>query len=342
MLLYVGNKLTGQGKTPTSADIMPQRFEEFMEVQSTSDKKNIFYRMIDMVITLISNANKIEIILIDAYSTKNFYYLFIISFFAKLFKIPYIPILRGGDLNKRLVNNRILSNYIFSSAAINVAPSNFLFELFKEYDFKVEYVPNTIDIKLYPQKVISDVKMNILFVRAFAKLYNPQLAIHVLKELQKTHPAAKLCMVGPDKDGSLATCKELVIKLDLINDVTFTGKLLKEEWIALADGYDIFINPTNFDNMPVSVMEAMALGMLVVSTNVGGLSFLVDDHVNGLLVEKENIIKMTEAILELEDKNLVKCLSVNARKKAQALDWNVIKDDWKLIIEKYKKNKKEH
>ena len=55
--------------------------------------------------------------------------------------------------------------------------------------------------------------------------------------------------------------------------ITITGILRKAEWIELSKDYDVFINTTNVDNMPVSVIEAMALGMPIVSTNVGGIPF---------------------------------------------------------------------
>ena len=67
--------------------------------------------------------------------------------------------------------------------------------------------------------------------------------------------------------------------------MNFTGKLSKQEWRDLSKDYNVFINTTNFDNTPVSVIEAMALGIPVVSTNVGGLPFLITDKVDGVLVE---------------------------------------------------------
>src|SRR5690606_31616955 len=93
---------------------------------------------------------------------------------------------------------------------------------------------------------------------------------------------ASLCMVGPDTDGSLSQVKALAKQLKV--SVKFTGKLTKSEWNQLSKEYNIFINTTNFDNMPVSVIEAMALGLPVVSTNVGGLPYLITDGVDGMLV----------------------------------------------------------
>ena len=84
---------------------------------------------------------------------------------------------------------------------------------------------------------------------------------------------ATLAMIGPDVDGSLTKVKDLARKKNL--DVNFTGKLSKPEWINYSKDFNVFINTTNFDNTPVSVIEAMALGLPVVSTNVGGMPFLI-------------------------------------------------------------------
>ena len=101
------------------------------------------------------------------------------------------------------------------------------------------------------------------------------MAVKVLQQLQKQYPSATLTMVGPDKDGSLQTTKDFAKSLGIT--VNFSGQLTKEEWWELASKHDIFINTTHFDNTPVSVMEAMALGLPVVSTNVGGIPYLLTD-----------------------------------------------------------------
>ena len=104
-------------------------------------------------------------------------------------------------------------------------------------------------------------------------------------------------MVGPDRDNYIKEIKSLAKKLNV--KVNFTGLLSKEEWISLSENYNIFINTANFDNMPVSVLEAMALGLPVVSTNVGGISFLLEDRKNALLVDKNDHKAMSSCIIEL-------------------------------------------
>ena len=135
-------------------------------------------------------------------------------------------------------------------------------------------IPNVIEIENYPFLERKKAKPNLLWVRSFAKIYNPMMAVDVFVSLKRKYPEATLCMVGPEKDGSLSIAKQKAAALEL--DIQFTGKLTKEEWINESKQYDIFVNTTHFDNMPVSVVEAMSLGLAVVSTNVGGIPFLLN------------------------------------------------------------------
>ena len=99
-------------------------------------------------------------------------------------------------------------------------------------------------------------------------------------------------MVGPEKDGTMASCKKLAKKHDL--DVRFTGKLRKKHWAELSKNYDFFINTTSIDNTPISVIEAMSLGLAIISTNVGGMPMLIEDHHDGILTPENDENAMVE------------------------------------------------
>ena len=138
-------------------------------------------------------------------------------------------------------------------------------------------------------------------------------------------------MVGPFVDHSYNECLSLTSELKLENSVAFTDVLLKEDWHKKSEDYDVFINTTNFDNTPVSVMEAMALGLPIVSTNVGGMPFLIEDVSDGLLVSKSNAEEMTNAIVSLLNNNHIN-LAVNARKKVENFSWDANKEKWFQIL----------
>jgi glycosyltransferase involved in cell wall biosynthesis len=185
---------------------------------------------------------------------------------------------------------------------------------------------------LYPFRLRKEVKPKILWVRAFHEIYNPQLAVRVFRRIADAYPEATCCMVGPDKDGSMETCKKLAESFGL--KINFTGRLDKTEWIRLADGYDIFLNTTDVDNTPVSVMEAMALGMPVVTTDAGGIPNLFEPGVEGIMTPVNNEDKMTEAIFSLIlNPERAASISASARAKARSWDWNVIGPQWKALLD---------
>ena len=333
-LLYIGNKLATKGGTATVIDTLSaQLIQEGYTVITASEKKNKARRLLDMVATFLRFRNQIDAVLIDTYSTNNFYYATVIGGLCRKYHIPYFPILHGGNLPQRLEQSPLKSKKYFGGAQLNISPSHYLMEAFSAQGFEnITYIPNAVEIKKYPFKFRKTATTKLLWVRSFSEIYNPLLAIEVLEKLIEKGHQASLTMVGPEKDGSLAKCKALVAKKSL--PVTFTGLLSKEAWIELSKQSDIFINTTNFDNMPVSIIEAMALGFPIVSTNVGGLPFLIADGVNGVLVPTKNAIAMVQAIERISnDHKISEAMSNAARLKGESYNWAIIKESWHKVLD---------
>jgi glycosyltransferase involved in cell wall biosynthesis len=332
-ILYIGNNLKTKTSNLSSIQLLGGLLEsEGYTIFYASNKRNKVLRLLDMVYCFFRYQRQVDYVLIDTYSTHNFYYALLISQLCRIFKKPYIPNLNGGNLPVRLKNHPFLSSLIFKYAYVNVSPSAFLREAFEGYGYcNVIYIPNTIEIKYYDYMKKDAKQLKLLWVRSFSKIYNPLLAVRVLKALIAKGYPASLCMVGPDADGSLKAVKQLAKLLKV--PVKFPGKLEKPVWIALATDYSIFINTTNFDNTPVSVIEAMALGLPVVSTNVGGMPYLIDHGKDGLLVEPDDVEQMVDAILELHKNNsLAETMARKARLKVEQFDWEVVKYFWFEIL----------
>jgi glycosyltransferase involved in cell wall biosynthesis len=122
-------------------------------------------------------------------------------------------------------------------------------------------------------------------------------------------------------------------KLGLGERLHLLGRVTKQDVPVLLQRGDIFINTTNIDNTPVSVLEAMACGLCVVSTNVGGIPYLLEDGKDALLVPPNDPEAMAFAIRRiLDEPDLAEKLSMNARKKVEQFDWSVIMPHWKRLI----------
>ena len=332
-LLYIGNKLSIHGNTATSIETLGSFLEnEGYFIYYASCKKNKIIRMIHMFYSTLKYSRKIKYVLIDTYSTQNFWYAFIISQLCRILNLKYITKLHGGNLPNRLIQNPFYCKLIFKNAYKITAPSGYLLDAFKNSNYNdIIYIPNTIEVNSYPFLKRKNESPKLLWVRSFSKIYNPKMAILVASILKKDFLNITLCMVGPDKENLLKECIEYAKELNI--SVTFKGKLKKEEWIELSQDFTIFINTTHFDNTPVSVIEAMALGLPVVSTNVGGISYLLKNKENALLVNDNDAIAMTEAIKELYfNYDLANKISINARNYVENFDWNKVKYEWLKIL----------
>ncbi len=334
MILYVGNILSKFGYTPTFIETLTPKLAGHYDIISVSEKENKILRLYDMVSAVVKNRKMLDLVLIDSYSVKAFWYTYILSKLCYRYNIPYLPILRGGGYPERLKKSSKLCRFIFNNSYNNISPSLYLKKHFEDAGYKVEYIPNFIPIENYEYIHRKQIKPKLLWVRSFHEIYNPLLAISILKGLKNEFPEAELCMVGPDKDGSFQKVVDSAAKLNLSSSLKLTGKLSKKDWLELSREYDVFINTTNFDNHPVSVIEAMAIGLPVISTNVGGLPYLIENEKDGLLVNPDNPDEFINAIKKLiSNSEFTEKLTANARKKVEGFDWGVISQKWFNVLD---------
>ena len=332
-IIYIDNFLTKHGYTPTiGATIANLLTNEGFTVVKTSSVKNKLLRLVDMLYTLFKN-RKNSVALITVYSGSAFYFAYACAWLCRLLHIEYIPCLHGGNLPQRIKNSPKLCEKLFRNSKINVAVSGYLENAVKQNTWNVTVIPNPINIQNYPFTERVSTNLKIFWLRSFHEIYNPLLAVELIYELKKKYSFVSLTMVGPDKDGSLEVCKKRVAELNLQDNIVFTGLLSLQEWVALSTSHDLFLNTTNFDNLPVSLIEAMALGFPVITTNAGGIPYLIEQNINGILVPTNNVQTMLDTVEALyQNPSITNQLSIQARKTAEQYDWSNIKLQWKKIL----------
>ncbi|MBH10237.1 MAG: glycosyl transferase family 1 [Candidatus Marinimicrobia bacterium] len=339
MIIYFGNILSKHGYTPTAMETIVPKLSKYVKIYSISDKKNKIVRFLHMNYYFWKNRNDVSLLLIDVFSTKAFLFAFVIGFYSQILGIPYITVIRGGNLKYRLKKSPGLTRFLFINAAVSIIPSLFYQKRFIQNNFSIEYIPNFIEIEKYQFKHRLKLKPKLLWVRSFHKMYNPKMAIYVLNGILKDYPNACLTMVGPDKDGSQKACMDLAEELGIKKHIYFAGILTKSEWVSISEKSDIFINTTHVDNMPISIIESMALGLPIVSTNVGGIPFLIENYQNGLLVNDNDIDGMIKNIkILLNNNKLSSKLSIGARMESEKCSWEKIILDWRRVLNKYSKS----
>ncbi len=290
--------------------------------------------MADMLWTIWRRKKEYQIAQVDVFSGQAFIWAYLCGWLLIKLDKPIILTLHGGNLPEFADRHSNHVRWLLFQANSVTAPSRYLLEKMSSYRDDILLIPNALDTVQYSYIPRVSPRPVVIWLRAFHEIYHPEMAIRVLKILRNDFQEVKLIMVGPDKsDGSLERTRELAAHLDLEHAVEFSGGVLKPEVPTWLNKGDIFINTTNIDNTPVSVMEAMACGLCVVSTNVGGISYMLEDGVDALLVRCNDPEAMAAAVRRiLTEPGLAARLSANARKKAERYDWSVVLPQWEALI----------
>ena len=107
------------------------------------------------------------------------------------------------------------------------------------------------------------------------------------------------------------------------------GKVAPERMPELYDKADVFINASVIDNMPLSIIEAFAAGLAVVTTDAGGIPYIVEDGRNGLLARCGDEQSLAQAVLRLFDEpGLAVRLAAAARARLRDYTWAAVRGEW--------------
>lgn len=304
------------------------------QVLTTSNQQRRLPWLIDMGMTILKDRKQFDLAQIDLFSGHAFISAEIAAGLLQCLGKPFLLTLHGGNLPQFSQQHPTRSKRLLQKASAVIAPSRYLQQQLAHLHENIQVIPNPIDISAYPFRLRAKPCPNLVWVRAFHQIYNPSLAPKLMAELIKTWPDAKLIMIGPDKgDGSLQRMQKLAASLGVQDHIRIIGAVPREDVPKWLDQADIFINTTNVDNTPISVIEAMACGLCVVSTDVGGLPYLIGDGIDGLLVPSNEPALFSDAVERiLSDHDLANTISINAFVKAKSHDWLEILSYWEDLF----------
>lgn len=304
------------------------------KVYTTSSARTKIGRLLDMAYSCWRYRNYYRIAQIDVYSGPAFFWGETIALIMICLRKPYLLTLHGGNLPEFAQKHPGRISRFLELAQAVTTPSLYLFGAFRNIRSDLLLIPNPIEIGHYAFRLRSRPVPKLIWLRAFHEIYNPILALLVLDLLRRAFPDVTLTMIGPDKgDGSLQKTQAIVGRFDLQKNIHIVPGVSKNKVPDSLSQADIFINTTNVDNTPVSVIEAMACGLCVVSTNVGGIPYLLEDGQDALLVPPDDPEAMASAVQRiLTEPGLAEKLSVNARRKVEGFDWSVILPQWERLF----------
>ncbi len=248
-------------------------------------------------------------------------------------KIPYLLTLQEGDpieyIKKKVRFVYPLFSKIFTKADYIQTISNYLANWAKEMKAKcpIEVVPNGVDINKFKSQIsnLKNTEEKILITAS--RLVKKNAIDDVIKALQYLPENVKFLILGEGEEKE--KLKNLVRELKVENRVEFLGFIDHSEMMKYFEKADIFIRLSLSEGLGNSFLEAMAAGLPVIATPVGGIPDFLRDGETGLFCEVRNPKSIAEKVkLLLENKELRNKIIANAKEM-------VIKNyDWNLIAEK--------
>jgi glycosyltransferase involved in cell wall biosynthesis len=158
-------------------------------------------------------------------------------------------------------------------------------------------------------------KIDFLFVGRIVPIKNLSFLIKGFLKAYKENSNIVLNIVG---DGEGREINKLKILAKGNKSIKFLGKKTGKELIEIYQMNDVFCITSLYDNYPNAVFEAMACGLPVIATKVGGIPMQVIDNVTGILIELNNIEQLKDAILRLaNNKELRERMGEKGRKKVE-------------------------
>lgn len=177
-----------------------------------------------------------------------------------------------------------------------VVPSGYLVDVFARFDLTAQAIFNFVDIDAIPYRRRERPAPVFLSNRNFEPLYNVACVLRAFARVQREIPAARLIVAGdgPQRDALRA----LAVELDLRN-VEWRGALPPPNMVHLYDAADVYLNAPNIDNMPISLIEAYAAGLPIVTTDAGGIPYIAAHERTALVVARDDDAALAAAALRL-------------------------------------------
>lgn len=333
-LLLVGNFLSGTLAHRHYCEDLADRLEKRgWSIVRTSERFSRVWRLLDMVRVTWSRRRDYDLAIVDVFSGTAFVWAEVVCFELQRLRIPYVLALRGGDLPRFASERPRRVRRLLASATRVTAPSPYLRETMRPFASDIDVVPNAVSTTALPFTRRSCARPRLIWIRSFHAVYNPVLAIEVLAELANDYPALTLTMIGHDKgDGTLERVRAQARTAGVEDQLQIIPGVAKHAIGGFLAEADVFLNTTDVDNTPVSVIEAMAAGLCVVSTSVGGIPYLLHDEADALLVPPRSPSDMAKAVRRLlDDSTLAAQVSQTARDHAIAWDWEPVLDRWEHL-----------
>ena len=207
-----------------------------------------------------------------------------------------------------------------------VVPSLYLREVFAVHGYHTRHIPNIIETDRFRFRPRMPLQPRFVSTRNLEPGYRVDVTIRAFALLRERYPDATLLVAGrgSEEDRLRALASEVGPQ-----GIRFLGALDRSHMPQLLERGDILLNASVIDNQPVSILEAFAAGLLVVTTVPGDLRHMVRDGETGRIVPPANPKAMAQAAAALlEDPERAARIAARARREAGRHSWGAVRDAW--------------
>jgi glycosyltransferase involved in cell wall biosynthesis len=203
----------------------------------------------------------------------------------------------------------------------------------------ITVIPNGVNLSQFKTKSIlgeNRDKIDIVWIGKINEIKGLEYLIQAMVTVIDIHPNSNLTLIG---DGPLKQKYEkLTFDLSLNKNIVFAGSIKNNKIPDYLEDKDIFVLPSLSEGLPLAIIEAMAASKPIITSNVGGISDLVDDGVNGILIDSKNPDLLAEKICYLiENPKIRKNMGIESRKKIEKnFTWDKIINNLIQIYENLK------
>lgn len=248
---------------------------------------------------------------------------------SKLFGRPILLNYHSGEAEDHLRRWRRTALPIIRLADRVVVPSNYLVNVFARFGVRAEAVFNTVDLSRFRFRERPALRPVLLSNRNLERHYNVECTLRAFALVQRQIPEARLIVAG---DGTQRRRLLELAGTHRLRNVDFRGPVAPDDMPALYNEADIFVNASDVDNQPLSIIEAFASGLPVITTDTGGISEMVVDQETGLNFYRSDHAAMADRVIKLlVDQELASRITNRAREESNRYTWAAVGNRWLKI-----------
>jgi len=230
----------------------------------------------------------------------------------------------GGGGEKFFDRHHKLVRHFLTRTDANIVLSGFLAQVFEKHGLPFVTIPNILELDDSRFRQRERLQPNYICTRAHEPLYNIPCILRAFHKVQSIRPEATLTLVGSgsEHENLVRMAEELGLQ-----NVTFTGRVANEDIYTYLDRADIMLSAPTVDNMPVSVLEAMNAGLLVISSKVGGVPYMVKNNSTGLLFDSDDSDALAGKMLwAVDNQTVARAIALQGHKAVSRYRWENIKE----------------